>query len=181
MEGVVQFARVVALGQVEPMENGGQPGVEVVGMTTPVFYDEFRRLEAGRRLLNSLVGGGEVGRGVDMAVWEFRRFKAVSWRSMRLEWSYRRKSRLDFMVFLYRWSMVSSLCTLFVWITFWSAEVRSRMGWSAVGRGRWTLIGEVWVASLLLSASSRLRTWLVGVQQIMHPWRRQGEILVHVL
>ena len=106
-----------------------------------------------------------------MAVWEFRRFKAVSWRSMRLEWSYRRKSRLDFMVFLYRWSMVSSLCTLFVWITFWSAEVRSRMGWSAVGRGRWTLIGEVWVASLLLSASSRLRTWLVGVQQIMH-WVR---------
>ena len=27
-----------------------------VGLNTPVFYDEFRRLEAGRRLLNSLVG-----------------------------------------------------------------------------------------------------------------------------
>ena len=44
------------MGQVEPMEEGGQPGVEIVGLNTPVFYDEFRRLEAGRRLLNSLVG-----------------------------------------------------------------------------------------------------------------------------
>ena len=83
VEGVVQFARVVGLGQFEPVEDGGQPGVEVESLTTPIFYDEFGRLEAGRRLLNSLVGGGEVGRGVDMAVWEFRRFNVVSWRSMR--------------------------------------------------------------------------------------------------
>ena len=44
------------------------------------FYDELRRLEAGRMLLNSFVGWGrEVGRGVDMAAWEFRRSVAVLW------------------------------------------------------------------------------------------------------
>ena len=68
-----------------------------------------------------------------------------------------RKSRLDFMVFLYRWSMTSSSCTLFVWIALWNAEVRSRMGWLAGGRGRLMVVGGVEDALLLSRSASRLR------------------------
>ena len=43
------------------MEDGGQPGVIVVGLNAPVFNGEFRRFEAGRRLLNLFVGLGGGG------------------------------------------------------------------------------------------------------------------------
>ena len=41
--------------------------------------------------------------------------------------------------------------------------------------------GEVGGPSLLFRAVSRLRTWLIGVQQIMHSCCEQGEVLVQVL
>ena len=56
-------------------------------MTTPVFYNEFMRLEAGRRLLNFLGVGGGVGRGVDMVVWESRRYVATLQAAWRVEQS----------------------------------------------------------------------------------------------
>ena len=40
---------------------------------------------------------------------------------------------------------------------------------------------EVGVVLLLFRSTSRLRTWLVGVLQIIQPCRRQGEFLVHAL
>ena len=68
VDSVVQFARVVGLGQGEPVEDGGQPGVIVEGFTIPIFYDELGVLKAGRRWWNLFAGRGEVGRGVDKAV-----------------------------------------------------------------------------------------------------------------
>ena len=40
--------------------------------------------------------GGDVGRGVEAAVWELRMFMAICLVAMRSERSYRRNSRLDF-------------------------------------------------------------------------------------
>ena len=53
-------------------------------------------------------------------------------------------------------------------IAFLKAIESSRMGW-------W--VGEVWPVS---SSSSRLRTWLVGVGQIVHPDNLQGKFRVHL-
>ena len=47
--------------------------------------------------------GGEVGKGVLVAMWLSRIFKAVIRMAERSERSYWEKSRLDFKVFLYRW------------------------------------------------------------------------------
>jgi hypothetical protein len=40
--------------------------------------------------------------------------------------------------------------------------------------------GGVELGSSMFSSSSRLRTWLVGVGQIMHPCILQGLFLVHL-
>ncbi len=52
--------------------------------------------------------------------------------------------------------------------------VKVRMRWLggggfSVGQSS-SVVGGTWVASLSVRASSRLRTWLVGVQQTRHPW-----------
>ena len=59
----MKFTRVITLCQFESVEDGGQPGVEVVGFPTPIFYDEFWGFEASLGQLGSLDGrgGGEGG------------------------------------------------------------------------------------------------------------------------
>ena len=57
----------------------------------------------------------------------------------------------------------------FLWMADLNAEVRCRIGWLRGGGGRLTVVevGEVGGrSSLLLMASSRLRTWVLGVRQI---------------
>ena len=57
----------------------------------------------------------------------------------------------------------------FLWMAELNAAVRSRIGWFGGGGGRLTVVevGEVGGRpSLLFKASSRLRTWLDGVQQV---------------
>ena len=59
-------------------------------------------------------------------------------------------------------------------VAFRNLVVNVRMGWLGGGWG-WegkssSVVGETWVALLLFRASSRLRTWLVGVQQTRHFW-----------
>ena len=48
------------------------------------------------------------------------------------------------------------------------------------GGGRSEVVGVVGLVSSVPSSSSRLRTWLVGVGQIVHPANLQGEFLVHL-
>ena len=42
------------------------------------------------------------------------------------------------------------------------------------------MVREVGGALLPVKATFRLRTWVVGVQQIIHPCSKQGEFLVQV-
>ena len=61
--------------------------------------------------------------------------------------------------------------------------VRSRIEWLGGGGGRLTVVevGEVGGGpSLLFMASSRLRTWLDGVQQIAQSCHAHREVLVQV-
>ena len=46
--------------------------------------------------------GGEVGNGVETAMWELRRLMAICRVAWRSQWSYSIKSKLDFRVWLYR-------------------------------------------------------------------------------
>ena len=48
------------------------------------------------------------------------------------------------------------------------------------GGGRSEVVGMVELVSSVPSSSSKLRTWLVGVGQIVHPANLQGEFLVHL-
>ena len=66
----------------------------------------------------------------------------------------------------------------------WNAAVRNRIRWLGGGGGSLAVVeesGEVGGPSLLFRAAARLRTWLIGVQQIMHSCSEQGEVLVQVL
>ena len=90
------------------------------------------------------------------------------------------KSKLVFRVLQYRWLRFSVLCTLFIWIALWNAEMRSRMGWSTGGHGRGMVVGGVGKAFLLLVFTSGLRMLLVGVPLNLYPCCMQGEILGHV-
>ena len=72
----------------------------------------------------------------------------------------------------------------FFWIAALNAAVRSRIRWLGGGGGSLAVVedsGEVRGPSLLFRAAARLRTWLVGVRQIMHSCCEQGEVLVQVL
>ena len=72
----------------------------------------------------------------------------------------------------------------FFWMATWNAAVRSRIKWLGGGGGSLAVVeesGEVGGPSLLFRAVSRLRTWLIGVQQIMHSCCEQGEVLVQDL
>ena len=82
-------------------------------------------------------------------------------------------------VFWYSWLMTSMSWTSFICVAVQNLWVRpGRGGWGEVEGSRGGRRDRV--ATSLLSASSRLRTWLVGVQQIMHPCKWQGEFLEHV-
>ena len=48
-EGEHQLHRVIASGQGESVKDGGQPGVEIIGLANPVGSDEFGGLEIGGR------------------------------------------------------------------------------------------------------------------------------------
>ena len=72
----------------------------------------------------------------------------------------------------------------FFWMAAYNAAVRSRIKWLGGGGGSLAVVeesGEVGGSSLLFRAASRLRTWLIVVQQIMHSCCEQGEVLVQVL
>ena len=72
----------------------------------------------------------------------------------------------------------------FLWMAELNAAVRSWIGWLGGGGGRLTVVevGEVGGGpSLLFMASSRLRMWLLGVQQIEQSCRSHREVLVQVL
>ena len=58
------FNIIFSLSQVEPVQDGRQPGVEVCRFADPGRGIKFRRFETGLRLLNKVGGvssGGEVG------------------------------------------------------------------------------------------------------------------------
>ena len=72
----------------------------------------------------------------------------------------------------------------FFWIAALNTAVRSRIKWLGGGGGGLAVVedgGEVSGPLLLSRAASRLRTWLVGVQKIMHSCCEQGKVLVQVL
>ena len=62
MEGEEQLGRVIAPGEGEPVEDCGQPGIEVVGQSAPVFSNELGRLEIGRPWWDGSGRGLAVGR-----------------------------------------------------------------------------------------------------------------------
>ena len=99
--------------------------------------------------------GGEVGKGVLVAMWLSRIFKAVIRMAEMSERSYWEKSRLDFKVFLYRWLRSSISFISFIGIAWWKAEVRCTIGWSVGGRGRLKVV--VGVEELLLMSRSAFR------------------------
>ena len=55
------FNNIFSSGQVESIQDGRQPRVEVRRFTAPVRYIKFRRFETGVRLLAVLRRGGEAG------------------------------------------------------------------------------------------------------------------------
>ena len=61
LESENKFGRVVASSEVESVEDRGQPGIEIIGQSTPVVSDKFGLLETGRRWWNR--------RGRDWTVW----------------------------------------------------------------------------------------------------------------
>ena len=64
------FNIIFSLGQVEPAQDGRQPGVKVCRLATPGRCIKLRRFETGSRLLNE--GGGVCnggGVGVDDVIW----------------------------------------------------------------------------------------------------------------
>ena len=72
----------------------------------------------------------------------------------------------------------------FLWMAELNAEVSCRIGWLRGGGGRLTVVevGEVGGrASLLLMASSRLRTCVLGVRQIEQFCRVHRDVLVQTL
>ena len=60
LESENKFGRVVTSSEGESVEDGGQPGIEVIGQSPPVVSDEFGWLETGRQWWNR--------RGRDLAV-----------------------------------------------------------------------------------------------------------------
>ena len=105
MEGE-KFDRVVASSQGKSVQDGGQPGIEVIGLSTPVVSDEFVGLKladgGGVEWAWTRPLGGEVGNGVEAVTWELMRFMVVCRVAWRLEQSYSIKSKLNFRVWLYR-------------------------------------------------------------------------------
>ena len=61
LESEIKFGRVVTSSEGESVEDRRQPGIEVIGQSTPVDSDEFRRLETGRRWWNRRGRGWAVG------------------------------------------------------------------------------------------------------------------------
>ena len=111
-----------------------------------------------------LVGGGKVGRGVSIALWESRRSMAVLRASQRAEQSYITKSMLVVAMLMYISLVVSMSRMSFFLIAVRNLLVKDLMRWlRGGGGGNSSAVGETWTASLLLSSSSRFRTWLVGV------------------
>ena len=89
MESESHFNNVFSLGQVEPVQDGRQPGVEICRLATPGRCIKLRRFETGTRLLNE--GGG----GSAMVVeWELMMSFAVCSQASRSERSYMKNSRL---------------------------------------------------------------------------------------
>ena len=67
------FNLIFSLGQVELVQDGRQPGVEVCRFATPGWCIKLRRFETGTRLKTVLRGGRGVscvgGVGVDDVIW----------------------------------------------------------------------------------------------------------------
>ena len=59
------FDNIFSLGQIEPVQDGRQPGTEVCRFATPGRCIKFRRFETGTRLLIVLRRRGEAGLVVD--------------------------------------------------------------------------------------------------------------------
>ena len=62
--------------------------------------------------------GGEVGSGVEAAMWELRSFVAVSWAACRSERLYQKKSMLD----LRDWRYISLNLTLYTTVNSFSSK-----------------------------------------------------------
>ena len=59
------FDNIFSLGQIEPVQDGRQPGAEVCRFAAPGRCIKFRRFETGTRLLIVLRRRGEAGLVVD--------------------------------------------------------------------------------------------------------------------
>ena len=73
--------------------------------------------------------GGEAGSGLEAATCELRIYMAILWSAWRLEQSLWKKSRLDFMAWVYWWSMEVNTKMSFSWMASWNTGVRIRIGW----------------------------------------------------
>ena len=122
------FNIIFSSAQVEPVQDGRQPGVEVCRFADPGRGIKFRRFETGIRLLIVLRrGGGESGMMEDMEAWVARISEAVFQAASKAEQSYMRKSRFDSIDIWNSLMVLFKSSTLFRWITVLSLWVNIEM------------------------------------------------------